>query len=230
LAAPTYSNPFHPEQCELAVAAGRRWTARAGQHPAGAAVLAEGLLCRGLEADDPWALQAALTALQARDAEDGGDFFAHLYAAEAVRRRYPLSDAAVAAFERAAAVLATADVGAARAELDRHLRQAMESLQAHRRQFLPLLQRRAAELEQGVVLPPSHLVDLLTLLAQSGPAGVGRALAVLDAHLAARHDVGLDTLQRAELLRGRDTPGAVAALYRSAQGALCSRPETGPEW
>lgn len=188
-------------------------------------MLAEGLLCRGLDTDDPWALQAALTALQARAAADAGDFFAHLYFAEAVQRRFPLSDAAVAAFERAAAVLATADVGAARAELGRHLRQAVDSLAARRRQFLPLLERRAAELAHGTVLPPGHLAELVTLLAQTGPAGVERALALLDAQLAAGSAAALATFRRAELLRGRDAPDAVAGLYRTAQTALCSNPE-----
>jgi hypothetical protein len=220
LAALSYANPFHPEQCELAVAAAERelsfkaWDARARE------ILAEGLLCRGLENDDPWTLEAAMAGFAERLARQPKDFWAQLYTAEALRRRFPLSKKVPAAFERAADLLEEADVGEARGELAAHIREALGGVASHRAQFLPLLQRRRAEIERKA-LTPSAAGDLLTLLGQTGTSGVDRALALLDREITQQLDKGLAFLYRAELLRGRDTPASVAALYRSAKEALC---------
>lgn len=220
LASLTYSNPFHPEQCAPAVRAARRALEAHPEDSRARSILAEGLLCLGLETDDPWALAAAIAAFQARISAGSSDFFDYLYLAEALRRRYPLADAVPTAFEHAAAQLTSADVGAARDELAAYLGTARQAVEAHRRQFLPLLERRAAQLELGT-LTASRLLDLLVVLAQTGPAGVDRALEVLEARLARRYDPTLDTFYRAEILRGRGAPAAVAALYRATREALC---------
>jgi hypothetical protein len=59
------------------------------------------------------------------------------------------------------------------------------------------------------------------LLPQSGPRGAQRGLVLLDAHLAAHPDAGLDTFHRAELWRGEEPPAALAVRYRTAVAALC---------
>lgn len=217
LASLTYSNPFHPEQCELAIAAAERAAAQDAQAEA---LLAEGLLCRGLAQDDPWALEAAIQGFERIVAADGRAFFAQLYLAEALRRRFPLSDGPVTAFERALAALARADVGAARADLETHIQDSLRAIHADQRQFLPLLDQRMTEAAANT-LPPERVGELVTLLAQTGPSGVERALATLDAYLAQHYDPALHTFYRAELLRGRQSPAAVAAQYRAAATALC---------
>jgi hypothetical protein len=85
-----------------------------------------------------------------------------------------------AAFEDAAALLTDGDVGEARDELTAHLREALVAVASHRAQFLPLLERREAELERGT-LSPAGAGDLLTLLGHTGPSGIERALTMLDA-------------------------------------------------
>jgi hypothetical protein len=67
-------------------------------------------------------------------------FFARLYAAEALRRRYPLSEQTVTAFDTAAALLL--EVGEARAHLQAHLRAARAAVAAQRR-AIGLTPRRA---------------------------------------------------------------------------------------
>ena len=59
------------------------------------------------------------------------------------------------------------------------------------------------------------------LLPQSGADGAARARDLLDAHLAAHRDAGLDTFHRAELWRGEEPPARLAIRYRSAVAALC---------
>ncbi len=223
----TYSNPFHPDQCEIALATGERALARNPEDARARQLVAEALLCRGLERDDPWALDAAREEFLAQLSAHPGDFFAHLYAAEALRRRFPLADEAAGAFERARAALANADVGAARTELDAHLRESLAALKAHREQFLPLLRARTAALEHGSLASP-QLVDLLTLLTQTGPAGVDRALAILEAELARQPNIALDTFYRAEILRGRESKQTLLGLYRAASAALCEPPHATP--
>lgn len=150
------------------------------------------------------------------------DFFAQLYEAEALRRRFPLSERVPRAFERAAATLATADVGEARASLASYLREELAAVASHRAQFLPLLERREAEAQRGT-LSALGSTDLLVLLGQTGPAGVDRALGLLDGEPGHRLGQSLSVFYRAELIRGRDDRASVAALYRSARDALCSR-------
>ncbi len=223
----TYSNPFHPDQCEIALATGEQALARNPEDARARQIVAEALLCRGLERDDPWALDAALGAFQAQLSAHPDDFFAQLYAAEALRRRFPLADEAPIAFERAQAALATADVGAARTELGAHLRESLAALNAHRQQFLPLLRARTAALQHGS-LAPGQVVDLLTLLVQTGPTGIDRALAILAAELVRQPNLALDTFYRAEILRGRESPQALMRLYRAAAAALCEAPPATP--
>lgn len=215
----TYSNPFHPEQCELAVSSAERDLARREDARA-REILAEGLLCRGLEADDPWALAVALDAFRARAAARPDDFFAKLYVAVALQRLFPLAPETMVAVDEADDALVAADIGAARPGLESHVAEMRTALEGHRRQFLPILQQREGDLNRGS-LTRAGLIDVLILLAETGPAGIGRAHVVLDSYLESHPDVVLDTFYRAEISRGRDLPHGLMELYRTAEVTLC---------
>lgn len=220
LASLSYANPFHPEQCDLAVAAAERALSDNQADARARQILAEGLLCRGLTQDDPWALEAAMRGFEERLSADASDFFAQLYLAEALRRRFPLSDDVPVAFERAIAVVAHADVGSAREELSIHLRGALGAVRLHREQFLPTLQRLQDQRGHGE-LSWGQLGAFVTLLAHTGPSGLRRALSELDAQLARHQNPAFDAFYRAELLRGTQARAEVAALYRAAAEGLC---------
>lgn len=220
----TYSNPFHPDQCETAVAVAERVLAHTPQDARAREILAEGLLCRGLVQDDPWALAAAIDAFRAQVSAHPDDFFPRLYVAAAMQRRFPLAEETLAAHRSVQTALTTADVGAGRERLRTHLEEAIRALEAQRRQFLPLLQERLAALERGPLAAP-QLIDLLILLPQTGPSGVERARKVLDAALAQQPDAALDTFYRAEILRGQESPEILIPLYRAAVATLCDRPD-----
>jgi hypothetical protein len=198
------------------VLADRHGDARARQ------ILAEGLLCRGLERDDPWALAGAIRGFEERLAVDPGDFFAALYLAEALERRFPLADVTVRAFERAAAVLIDAEVGAARPALGKHLRSSLEWLREYRDRTFRLLRDRERELSEGS-LPPDRVGEFFTLVALTGPDRARWAARALEAHSSRHPDRLLDTFYRAEILRGAGAPEQVEALYRSAEAIACDR-------
>jgi len=174
-------------------------------------------------------LEAALRAFRERLADEPADFFARLYFAEAMRRRYPLADETLRAFERAEAVLrgSGSNVGAANDALVAHVRSQLAASTAHREQFLPLLRARSSQLKRGA-LSHAQLIDLLTLLPQTGPSGIDRARAILDDELARRFDVALDSFYRAEIFRGIAPREKLHDLYRSAETALCDAPEKAP--
>lgn len=158
----TYQNPFHPAQCERAIAAAQSALSADARDARARAMLAQGLLCRGLTQDDPWALSAAVQSFEAQLRDDPGSFFTQLYVAEALRRRFPLSDAVPTAFARAVIVLSTADVGAARGELAAYVEQAGAEARRYREQFLPLLHTRLAALSAGEISTAQQLGELVT--------------------------------------------------------------------
>ncbi len=205
----------------MAIAAGERALARDARDARAAALLNEGLLCRGLRDDDPWALAAAGRGFEKELSSGKSGFYHQLYLIEALRTRFPLSDALLSDLTRAEEALSAADVGAARPQLAIHLAEQRRAVEEHRAQFLPLLRQRTAERERGT-LTREHLIELLLLLGQTGPTGIDRALAVLDAEAYRAADVGLATLYRAELLRGVASPAFEDALYSTAEQALCS--------
>ena len=191
---------------------------------AGARLLRRGSSAAGSSATTRGRSRRRSTPFRARLAANPDDFFARLYAAAAWQRRFPLSDDAVTALDGARAALPGADVGAARAALGEAIAQALAELTAHRAQFLPILHARERALRAGA-LSRAELIDLITLLAETGPARVERARALLDARVATAPDAGLDSFYRAEVLRGRDSPAALAARYRAAAAAFCSASE-----
>jgi hypothetical protein len=184
-------------------------------------LVAEGLLCRGIVRDDPWALAAAIGAFETLIAAHPGDFFAQLYRAEALRRRFPLADESEVAFERAREVLTTADVGAARPALEAHVRESLDAVRLYREQYSPMLKEREAALAQGT-LSAAELIELLTLLPQTGPSGVNRASAILEAQLGRQQSELLATFYRAEIFRGIRAAAELAPLYSSAATSACA--------
>lgn len=112
----SYRSPFHPEQCEKAIVAGRRAVAADAENRRARLILAEGLLCRGLQGDSQ-ALDAAIALLEQTVTDEPANFFAQLELADALRQRSPVSEQAERALQHARDLLAAADVGAARQEL-----------------------------------------------------------------------------------------------------------------
>lgn len=215
-----FPNPFHPEQCAIALARADRLRRTHPSDARAALIRAEGLLCAGVQ-DDPEALDRAIVDLEDAARREPGNFFAHLYLAEAVRKRYSFSDEALQAFVNAGAALTRAAVGAARPELQAYIDQSIEGVRQGRQQF----SRRSREHEAALAAGQASSFQIgswLTLLAQTGPAGLRRAVATLEAHVAAHSDETLNTLYRAELARGRLPSGTLHALYRAAEATLCT--------
>lgn len=173
-AAVGFENPFHPSQCDIAL----RWSVERLASEPGSLLArrthAEALLCRGLSGNDAAALDRARVALSALHAEEPGDLFILLYLAEAESRRFPLADTAREHFARAAALLPSADVGAARAPLARHIDARLASIARNRATQLPILAAQIERYERGL-LAEAERSSLLSRLEQSGPAGLDRA-------------------------------------------------------
>jgi hypothetical protein len=217
----SYSNPFHPDQCDLAVKSAQRTLSGDRGDASARLILAEGLLCRGLTRDDPWALEDAIQGLEERLAIQPHDFFATLYHAEALKRRFPLADRTVRAFERAGEVLVDADVGDARPALEEHVGASLRWLGSYRERNIPILRDRARKLAAGT-LGSDEAGEFFALVTSTGPDGVEWARGALDSYCL-RHpgDQVVDTFYRAELLRGTAEPNEVQNLYRSARAAVC---------
>jgi hypothetical protein len=190
-------------------------------------ILAEGLLCRGLD-DDPEALDAAAVLLRNVAAEEPANFFAQLELADALRKRFPLSDEAWSAARHALEMLGRADVGAARPDLTGYLTENLAAMDAQRRQAAPALARHAAGLAAGT-LSPAEIREYLNLLVLTGPEGLTRAAAAVDAYLARQCDDALATLYRGEIARGRASRSESRSLYAAAQARLCRSDATAVE-
>jgi hypothetical protein len=129
----SYRNPFHPEQCERAITyAGRRVAvATGGARSRARLILAEGLLCRGLEGDGA-ALDQAIERFSEIVAREPENFFAQLGLADGLRRRSPHGDATLAAQRRVRQLLAQSDVGAAREELAAYVEENLAAIEQAR--------------------------------------------------------------------------------------------------
>lgn len=228
-AEPAYSfhSPFHPQQCDRAIDAGHRQLDRDPSDGTGRMLVAEGLLCRGLE-DDPGALDAAIGMLRQIAADQPAHFFAQLELADALRKRFPLSDDAQAALLRARDLLQTADVGAARQELTDYIDENLAAVAQHRAGALPFLEESAQRLATNT-LSPAEMAGFISVLAQTGPEGLLGAEQRLDTYLMRHTDDALATLYRAELLRGRVLPETSRRLYAEAEARLCDRPRAEAE-
>jgi tetratricopeptide (TPR) repeat protein len=220
-AQPAYSfrNPFNPQQCERAIRAGKQALAQQEWSAGARMLLAEGLLCRGLE-DDPRALDAAAEMLRRIVAEEASNFFAQLELADALRKRFPLSDEAQAALRRARAGLDASDLGAARQALTDYIDENLAAMAQQRAVILPPLRSRAEALESGT-LSASDLADSVILLSESGPDGIDQAERGLDVYLALHPGDALGTLYRAEILRLEGQGTRSLPLYAEAEKRLC---------
>lgn len=169
----SYRSPFHPEQCDLAIARGRRAIERDASDARGRLLLGEGLLCRGLQ-DDPWALECAIAELHLVVAQRPDDLFAQLALADAVRKRYPLSAEAAGELERARALLERNDFGAARDDLATYISENLAAVRQARARVLPVVDRSRAALVAGG-LSVSERATLAQQLAITGPDGMREA-------------------------------------------------------
>ncbi len=99
------NNPLHPEECDSA----QQEAARQLRENPGSAywqrVEAEALLCSGLAADDPVALDEAAVRFRELVRGNSGDVHVVIGLADAVRRRYPASAEAATTLEQALAVV-----------------------------------------------------------------------------------------------------------------------------
>jgi tetratricopeptide (TPR) repeat protein len=218
---PAYSfrSPFDPQQCERAIRAGKRALEQDEASSRAQALLADGLLCRGLE-DDPGALDAAAEMFRRIVAEEPSNFFAGLELADALRKRFPLSDEAESALRRAQRILPNADVGAAREDLTDYIEENLAAMAQQKASILPILRGRAEALASGS-LSATELADSVILLSETGPGGIDRAQRGLDVYLARHPGDALGTLYRAEILRLAGQGAGSLPLYTEAEKHLC---------
>jgi len=214
-----YPNPFTPEQCGIARAHAEQVLRSNPNDERAGSTRAEALLCEGLQ-DDPGALDQAIDAFEQVLMDEPQNFFARLYLAEALRKRFFLSDDAAEAFTVARDALSQADVGAANAALDAYLARTLQELREQQLHFALVIHDLQAAVNAGAA--SAHQVgELLTLIAQTGRGAPTRALAMLDAYLGTHPNETLDTFYRAEILRGRLPRATLESLYRSAEINLC---------
>lgn len=212
--------PFEPEQCQIALMRASDILQATPGDTLGLRMQAEGLLCLGLQGDVA-ALDGAIAQLARISPPPRSDFFGHLYLAEAWRARFFLSDEALAAFEQARDILASADVGGAAAYLSACVDQRIRQSQELRSHYLDHLDQRAHAFARGE-LSPFQIGSWLTLLSQTGPAGLRQAVSVLESYVARQPEPMLEFLFRAELLRGHLPKTTLRRLYRNAADALCT--------
>jgi tetratricopeptide (TPR) repeat protein len=215
----SYRSPFHAEQCDTALAYARQREAREPADRRARRLVAEALLCRGLD-DDLAALDAAIAQLHAIGRDEPADVFIQLELADAVRKRFPLSDDAQALLRRARALLDAGDVGAARADLTDYIEDNLAAVVAYRARQQPRLAALAAAF-RAEQLSAVEVGEFVSLLALTGPGGLLVAEERLNEYLAQHPDAELATLRRAELLRGRASVDTVRELYQAAERALC---------
>ncbi len=115
-----YRSPFHPDQCDKAIASATDDLESDPDNRRARLILAEGHLCRGLTGA-PAALDTAIDLLQQITSVEPSNFFAQLDLADAIRRRSPFAVAAAPALQRARTLLAFTEVGAARRDLERYI-------------------------------------------------------------------------------------------------------------
>ena len=210
---------FHPQQCGVALRFAEQRLATNGNRERALSIRAEALLCLGL-LDDPAALDQAIAALSQLTEAEPDNFFLRYDLAQALAKRFFLGQAAQQAFVDAQRLVRSADVGAARPELESELREDLDRLEQDQQHFLPILGEQAPAFTDGQ-LSSHEAGQYLALLAQTGPEGLERALSAFDSPGPYRDDAIVRTLYRAEVLRGRVADGGIANLYRAAEMRLC---------
>lgn len=216
----SYASPFHPSQCHAAIDAGCKALSRDPSSRRSLMIVAEGLLCAGLQ-EDLWALDAAIALLDRIVAEEPSNLFARLDLADALRLRYPLSDAAYDALAMVDARLDQADVGAARDGLRQYVRQNLGGLDAAR----SIVSYSSGASHESASMGPQPLslaaLAIGTALALTGPSRVAELQSALDAHLRQVPGDPLASFLKAELSLGRVPRETARDLYQQAKMRLC---------
>lgn len=218
--------PFAAEQCGPALDYARKRLEADPNDARASGILAEALLCFGAQGDVR-ALEQAVRRLGAIVDSNPDDFFAHLYFADALRRRYLLSDEAVDAARSARELLGSNEVGNSRRWLTRYLDEWISRLEEQRVQFARPLREGEARYRQGTSTP-LEVGDWLVLLATTGPDAARRAVQILDAYAARSGDSVLTSFYRAELLRAVLPDEELMRLYEEAERVLCAGPTEMP--
>ncbi len=225
---PAYSfrNPFHPYQCEEALAFGRRQLQRDPSNARARLIVAEGYLCLGLEGD-PWALDTSIDLLQQIIAERPDNWFARVELADAIRKRFPLSEAALTALKELRTALPTAPiVDRERAALTEYFDENAAALEENRARLLPLVRELA-----DTALSSARAAERAGILVQCGDDGARAALQQIEAVLLHEADNGLLAFYRAEAQVGRVSPTRAHELFRAAAHELCeATPENADCW
>jgi len=213
----SYHNPFHPQQCGLAVRYAEKRLVVEPQAARARLVLAEGLLCRGL-AGDVCSLDDAIVLLTEIAVKQPADFWARLDLAEAVRARFPASEESLSALKAAADALEQSDLGEASGTLARHIENSRAVVVAYRAWVLDrVAPKRSSALSGG--LPAEEMYEFVTLAALLGAKGHAEALFALRIHGGA--DTPLARMATAELGRGLIAVDDAIALYSRAAAGLC---------
>lgn len=218
----SFNNPFHPQQCGKAIQFARLRLRQAPTAIDAQMLLAEGLLCSGL-ADDPTALDGAIRILKRIVRRAPTNFFAQLGLADALRKRFPLSDDALLSLARAQELSRQSDLGEGRQELMNYIRENRAAIDAYRSQHLPSLLR--ARMPSPIAWSDEDLGRIPSLMAQRGPQGQMAAVRALKAY-STRHPNDVRThFYRTEVLRGRAADLVSTRHYKALYQALCSNPE-----
>jgi hypothetical protein len=216
----SYATPFHPTQSHAAIEAGCKALNRDPSSQRARMILAEGFLCVGLQ-DDMWALDAAISLLGRIVAEEPSNLFARLDLADALRRRYPLSDAAHDALVMVDGRLDDADVGAARDQLRQYVRQNIGGIEAAWSVVTDWPTASGEPIAIGAQPLSLGALAKATQLALTGPSAAAEVRAALEAHLRRLPNDPLASLLNAELSLGRAPRETVYGLYQKAKEELC---------
>jgi hypothetical protein len=223
---PTYSfrSPFDPQQCDLATRAGQAAVRQKPESMKARLLLAEGLLCAGLDGN-PFALEDAVAQLRDIVAEDPANLYAQLEYADALRKQFPASVEAYSTLVRVRRTLKVADIGAARPDLGQYIAENLGAIRDQRARNAEFLLPRESHAADGT-LPKEEALRAVALLAEMGAHGRRRAEKLIGTIAARGEETGALKLMRVDLLIPRLEPEHAVALYSEAAAHACAGAES----
>ena len=220
--APSYSfrSPFDAQQCDRAIHFGQEAVQSSPSGTRSHFILAEGLLCHGIVADDPWALDRAIVEFRNLADLKPSDFFIHLDLFDALRKRWPLAPETAMSLKQVRSLFGTAGFGERRQTIKQYIDQNAVAMAHDWASARTLLERRGEAATQGT-LNPGDMFEYLVTLAAVGPTGLTMADRLFDHYTSNMEPTGLVLLAHAELSRGRVSPSDAQQLYNKARQDLC---------
>jgi hypothetical protein len=219
---PSYSfrSPFDAQQCDRAIHFGQEAVQSSPSGIRSHLILAEGLLCHGIAADDPWALDRAIAEFRNLAELKPSDFFIHLDLFDALRKRWPLAPETATILKQARALFDAAGLGERRQAIKQYIDQNAAAMAHDWANARTLLEKRGEAATRGT-LHPGDMFEYLVTLAAAGPTGLTMADKLFDHYTGNIEATGLVLLAHAELLRGRVPRSEAQKLYNKAQQDLC---------